>query len=218
VSFLYQAVTTIALVLFLGACASTSYGTFEESGVPSPSSGRRVTYEVNDAYYRETFSCVAITSSGNPTLGTITSDIEAGVARYARAYFDSVIGPVETRELERGLGVMLDNPDDLRWFADNQECELLIVWRLITFSSTYMLVWSEQQVGLYLELVRARDSHILWRAHHVARRSDGALPLSVLGAPVAAFQAGRFLGDPDVVASIIDDALRRTFLTLPVIR
>jgi hypothetical protein len=215
--FLHPVVTTIAFALFLGACASTSYGTFDESGSAPVTSERRVTYEVNDAYYREQFRCVAITSSANPRLGSIASDIEGGIARYARTYFDSVIGADETRRLERGLGVMLDNPDDRRWFANYQECESLIVWRLVTFSSTYVVVWSEQQVGLDLELVRARDGLILWRALHVARRSDGGLPLSVLGAPVAAFQAKRFLEDRDVVPSVIDDVLRRTFLTLPII-
>ncbi len=208
----------VAAALFVGACSSTSYGPFlEDAAAPAPLE-RRVAYELDDAYYSERFSCVAIIAVAGQPFGELALEIETSLARHASTYFGSVIGAAETRRLERSLGLTLDDPGDRRWFARRKKCELLLAWRAVDVSSTNALVWSEQRLGLELELIRARDGKILWHARHVTRRSDGGLPLSLFSAPITAFEAARFSEDTDVVPSMIDDVLRRTFVTLPVLR
>ena len=58
----------------------------------------------------------------------------------------------------------------------------------------------------------------LWKASHVARRSDGSLPLTPISAPIAIYEAGRFSNDQDILPSMIDDTLRRLVISLPDIR
>ena len=55
------------------------------------------------------------------------------------------------------------------------------------------------------------------QAAHTAQRSDGGVPLSLIGAPVSAFRAARFNQDSDVLPSMVDDALRRIFASLPAV-
>ncbi|MEQ8249192.1 MAG: hypothetical protein RID42_16045 [Alphaproteobacteria bacterium] len=57
---------------------------------------------------------------------------------------------------------------------------------------------------------------LLWRAHHIAVRSDGEFPLGVIAAPIADHRAAALAYDPDVLPSLAQDAVRRIFAGLPV--
>ena len=67
-------------------------------------------------------------------------------------------------------------------------------------------------------MARVADDAVLWKARHVANRSDGGLPFSIIGVAVAGFEAARFRADEDVPDSLIDDAVRRMMVTLPDVR
>ena len=70
-------------------------------------------------------------------------------------------------------------------------------------------------MGLELTLKRIGKKDILWQARHTASRGDGGLPLSPIGLVLDTFRAGRFMGDRDMLASMIHDVVRRLFITLP---
>lgn len=64
-------------------------------------------------------------------------------------------------------------------------------------------------------MVRVSDGHMLWRARHVASRSEGGLPLSPVSLVVETFASTQFSSDREVAASVVDDALRRVVATIP---
>ena len=78
-----------------------------------------------------------------------------------------------------------------------------------------MLVWSELRLGLEARLFRQRDGVELWKARHVARRSDGGLSFSPFGLVVNAYDANSFSSDGDIVVSVSEDLVRRIIASLP---
>ena len=64
-------------------------------------------------------------------------------------------------------------------------------------------------------MLRATDGHVLWRARHIANRSDGGIPLSPIGIAVDAFSSAQFSSDREIAESVVDDAVRRLVRSLP---
>ena len=67
-------------------------------------------------------------------------------------------------------------------------------------------------------MTRVLDDVVIWKARHVANRSDGGVPFSLIGIAVAGLKATRLQADHDVPDSLIDDAIRRMMVTLPDVR
>ena len=51
-----------------------------------------------------------------------------------------------------------------------------------------------------------------------ARRGDGGMPISIMGAGSGVFAAGKLAGDTDALPSMIDDSVRRMMVSLPDMR
>ena len=117
----------------------------------------------------------------------------------------------------RNLALDLNHSGDRKRFAELKKCDAFLRWRMVVSSNDYFLVWSRRDFGLDVEMFR-ETGQTLWKASHVARRSDGNLPLSFLSAPIAMYEAGRFNADQDILSSMIDDTLRRLVASLPDIR
>lgn len=141
--------------------------------------------------------------------------IERALARHLRDAIPRVIASIERRERVRNLAVDLSDKRDRRSFARATSCDSHLVWRVLDTDSHYVLFWSQRTMGLEVKLVRTDDDLTLWKARHIASRSNGGLPLSLLSAPMSAYQATSLAGDADVVPSMVEDVVRRLFTTLP---
>jgi hypothetical protein len=64
-------------------------------------------------------------------------------------------------------------------------------------------------------MLRAADGHVLWKARHIADRSDGGLSLSPIGIAVDTYSSTQFLSDREISDSVVDDAVRRIVRSLP---
>jgi hypothetical protein len=177
--------------------------------------GRHVFFRLDRAFYRDPPSCVVVLPAGNGERATIP--VERAVARHLRDKFPRVVGPLGRDRASRRLALDLSHAGDRRRFARLEGCDVFVRWRAVAEQSDYLLVWSKRDFGLELEMFREPD-RTLWQASHVARRSDGGVPLSPLSAPMAMFEAARFRADQDILPSMIDDTLRRMVASLPDVR
>ena len=82
----------------------------------------------------------------------------------------------------------------------------------------YIVLWARRGLTIGLTLRRIADGTVLWQARHSAGRGDGGLPISIIDLPFSAVRAGMVTKDPEMFASIADDAVRRMIKTLPDIR
>ena len=129
-----------------------------------------------------------------------------------------MIGPTERRQLERELAFDLNTSADRGHFADTSVCRIFLDWSVLAATTDYAVVFSQRHFGIEVALSQSDGGTVLWQAAHVARRAEGGLPLSLVSVPLAAFAAIRFNHDDDIVASMVDDVVRRLFVTLPDLR
>ncbi|CCQ75287.1 hypothetical protein [Magnetospira sp. QH-2] len=207
----------LMLVILLAGCMQTAYRPLTERDDKSAQEplAREVLYHLDRDYYRDPPTCVFVL----PTLGlehpALARRIADSLAQHLSGRVERVVSPLTRQRIERKRGIDLENSGDRRRFALEQRCPFQARAVLGHAEDAYMLVWSERQVGLRLELARAFDDKILWRAAHTARRGDGGLPLSPLSVVASAATAGAFHADGEIMDSLIDDALRRMLRTLP---
>lgn len=208
----------VAGCVTLGACAQTNYvPDDQQSGSGSPAA-RRVSYHVGEEFYIDPPDCAVVLPSEDREHSSLGESTGRAIARYLTGKIPRVIGPLERRRAERRMAFALDHPGDRRRFANETRCRAFVRWKMFDVGNDYLIVWSRQHFGLEVEMFREADGAVLWKASHVASRSDGGLPLSPLSAPVAAFEATQFSQDADVMPSLVDDAVRRIFVTLPDVR
>jgi hypothetical protein len=174
-------------------------------------------FQATDALYAESIPCVVIL---DPIAADGLGDAELGeaVARQVSTRFDRVIRPVERRRLEQSRSLDPGHPEDLRRLAEAVGCGYAMSIVESPPGSVYALFWTRQTIGLTLTLRRVSDREVLWQASSEAARSDGGLPLSPLSALINAAEAGSMAADPELRASLTDDALRRIVGTLPEFR
>ncbi len=213
----------LACAVALASCR-TEYRAYGERPVTSDDvpiealDGRRVFFRVERAFYRDPPECVVVLpASDGRAAATATARIESAVARHLRDKVPRVIGPLRRDRAVRRLALDLNHVGDRRRFAQIERCDAFLRWRAIGSSSDNFLVWSHRDFGLDVEMFREPD-RTLWKASHVARRSDGGLPLTPISAPIAIYEAGRFSNDRDILPSMIDDTLRRLVTSLPDVR
>jgi hypothetical protein len=213
----------VAGAIALASCR-TEYRSYGERPVTSDTApiaaldDRRVFYRVARAFYRDPPECVVVLPApDNRARPAAALRIERAVARHLRDKVPRVIGPLGRDRAVRRLALDLNHAGDRRRFAQIERCDVFVRWRAIGSSNENFLVWSHRDFGLDVEMFRAPD-RTLWKASHVARRSDGGVPLSPLSAPIAIFEAARFSNDKDILPSMIDDTLRRLVASLPDVR
>jgi hypothetical protein len=215
----FHTVPVLLAGLMLVACTETRYTGYDPDQRVDPLLARQIAYEVDPDLYRHAPDCVAVlatraesTPDAPPT--ALAEEVERALGRHLTTKVGRVIGPFDRRRIERSRALDLDHAQDRDRFARMESCPLFLRAVLISADDDYFLIWSQRRLGL--ELVLYENEEVpLWQATHTARRSDGNLPLSLLSIPLAAIEAASFRGDDDQLPSMIDDAVRRMFVTLP---
>ncbi len=207
-------VLLLSVCAAVSACTATTYAPY---GAPAAGemTERRVSYDLDGAYFDDPPECVTVLGPSQAVPTSVSEVIEGALARQLFAKVPRVIGRAERRRVVRDHALLLEDPGDRIEFVRQTSCRTFAEWTLLEATSTFAVVWSQQRLGLEVRLVRAGEERPLWQAAHTASRSDGGVPLSLIGAPVSAFRATRFNQDSDVLPSMVDDALRRIFASLP---
>ena len=219
----FVTLSVLACAVALAACR-TEYHSYGERPVASEDApvgelnGRTVFFRVERVFYNNPPECVVVLPAPDGGMAAAEiAHIERAVARHLRDKVPRVIGSLQRDQAVRRLAFDLNHAGDRRRFGQIENCDVFLRWRAIGSSSAYFLVWSGRDFGLDVELFR-EPGQTLWKASHVAHRSDGNLPLSPLSAPLAIFEAGRFSKDQDILPSMIDDIMRRLVVSLPDVR
>jgi hypothetical protein len=209
----------VAILALLAGCVRTSYRA--SSAAAGAAAGqetslqRQVDYHLDRGLYRDPPGCVFLAPPPAKTAAGFADLVERAVARQLGERFRRTISPQERRRRERRDALDLNHAGDRAAFARRTRCPAYVRWRTVAASSDFALVLAQRRVGFEVELRQSRDDKLLWQAAHVASRWDGGLPMSPLSLPFAAFRAATLSQDPDVLHSMVDDALRRLFATLP---
>ncbi len=205
----------IVWAVIVSGCARTEYKPYEESVKAPVDLFRTVNFYVNPALKESPPRCVLVLSSqgvGNPAF---SSRIERALARHLSDNFPRVISGSARDTAAKKHAFDMEIPEDRRDFARAINCDTVFEYKIFRPKHTNMLFWSEISIGLEARLVRQRDGLELWKARHVARRSDGGVSFSPLGLAVNAYDANTLSSDGDAVESISEDLVRRIISSIP---
>jgi hypothetical protein len=203
--------------LGLAACAQVQYRADDtrKPGAALPFD-RTVHFQVTRAFYESPPRCAFILPSQGKAANTRPARIiEEAAARQLSFRIQRVIGPNHRDRLTRELAIDPTTPKGRTRFARAADCHTAVEIVTKGLETTFVIVWAQAKLHMAMRLVRARDGKELWRAAHVASRSEGTIPLSLMSLPIGAFSAGRFNGDKDVFPSMADDVARRIVASLP---
>jgi len=210
-------VVILLVPAFGGGCLQTTYNSGAQKAESDSFLERRVDYRLADAFYTDTPACAAIvTKTAAPR--AISRLVEDAVERHLAIRLPRVIGGARLRRMEARLGLDIMAVSDRRVFAREARCGALVEIHLSQVQDDYMVLWARRGLTVSLTMRRIADGEILWQARHAAGRSDGGLPISIIDLPISAARAGLMTKDPEMFASIADDAVRRMLKTLPDIR
>jgi hypothetical protein len=212
--------TVTAALIFLSNCQSMSYVDYNSApDVPASSLSRSVAYEVTPAFELSPPDCVVVLPlDGKGISPERGRDVERALARHLFEKVDRVVGPVERENVSKLQGVNARSSDGVEFLLRHFRCDYIIRSTPIGDNGVYALVWAQARVGMQVQLEHGRRGTVLWRARHVATRSDGGFPLSPLGIAVNAFWATRFQSDQEEFKTLTDDVTRRIMRTFPNVR
>ena len=209
------------LPIFASGCLQTTYRPYSHSDMQKHDSGsileRRVDYRLTDAFYTTAPSCAAILINGS-THRAVGGLVEEAVERHLATRLPRVIGGARLRRLGATLGIDMKAASDRRVFARQARCDVLVEIDLTQVQDDYMVLWAQRGLTISLTMRQITNGKILWQARHEASRADGGLPISIIDLPVSVVRASIVSKDPEMFASIADDAVRRMLKTLPDIR
>lgn len=214
----------LGLSLSLSACLTSGqidYQPFEAS----PNSEKNmnpieevVWYEVKDGYYRLAPNCVVILPIYLSERDAHNNQaVEESLARNISVNFSKIIQTTELRRIAKANGYDLQNPSHVQSIAKLSQCQTILNAQAWGGEDIDIGFWTQKRVGLELNL-QDDKGNILWQARHVATRSDGAMPISPLGAIAGLAIAANFRNNQEAEYSLIDDAIRRMVKTLPNLR
>jgi hypothetical protein len=204
--------------LTLSACLQTRYQDIRSQDQEFSALERRVFYRLDRVFLRRAPGCAVIVTASGKIPKSIKRPVERAVERHLALRLDRVIGARRARTLERRLALDLTGPSGRRELSRLMRCGTVMEIRFHAIADDYYLFWAERGIELTLALIDAKDGRTLWTARHRAQRADGGLPISFLALPFSMARAARVKSDPELYASIADDAARRLLATLPDIR
>jgi hypothetical protein len=214
---LLKTVAVLAIGFVVAACARTNYVGYDKEtasvpGVPL----RTVAVQVDDAYFSDFPDCTIImptrTAAG---LENFKPLVEEALGYHMTKKVSRVVGRAERDLRARQAALEVGRMEDRKGPAEATGCKTLLYSRVVGPGRTYLVVWSQVQIGLEVVMLRAADGHVLWKARHIADRSDGGLPLSPIGIAVDTFTSAQFSSDREISESVVDDAVRRLVRSLP---
>lgn len=205
-----------ALAAMAGCSGPTRYTGYEGAAEQSNGFGRTVEFEVTGAFYQDPPACaVVMPFAGNGPNDPRAVIVEESLARQLSTRLAGVVGPRMRERWVRDLAVDLDNARDRKALARASGCRFFLESAPWGEGAVFALFWTQERVGVEVRLLRADDGALLWKARHVATRSEGGVPLSPLSAVYNILSVGDFKADGDVPVSLVDDATRRIAQTLP---
>ncbi len=207
-------ILSVMLVAVLSGCLHTAYrkeGPAMETEAPLE---RQVVYGIDRNFHLSAPDCTALRTR-TPVPARLRHMVEQSVERHLATRFERVIGAARLRRAEARLGIDMNVPSDRRVFARQTRCRALVEIALHEISEDYLVLWSQRGISMTLTMTRLTDDKLLWNARHRASRGDGGLPFTLLSLPFSAARAARFKSDPEMFASMADDAVRRMMRTLP---
>ena len=208
------------LLLFLGStgCITTTYSGFEG---PSSNPGlfeRRVTYRISPSFYTYPPSCIIIFINPNGYPRSINRGVERAFERHLGEKFKRVIGRTAARRVARKLSIDFNNKSDRDLLSRRLQCHTHAKIEIEDLADTFLLVWAKRSIKLSLRLIQTRTVKTLFKARHIAQRSNGGLPLTPVGAPLSIAKAASVRVDVEAFYSLADDAARRMLAPLPDLR
>jgi len=214
---LKSTIAVLAIGFVVTACARTSYVGYDKEtasvpGVPL----RTVAVQIDDAYFSDFPNCTIIMPTRTAaSLEYFKPLVEEALGHHMTKKVSRVIGGTERDLRARRATLEVGRTEDRRGLAEATGCKTLLYSRVVGPGHTYLVVWSQVQIGLEVVMLRAADGHVLWKARHIADRSDGGLSLSPIGLAIDTYASTQFSSDRDVAASVVDDAVRRLVRSLP---
>lgn len=204
--------------MVLGACSQTTYVPVSTGTMKANLYERKVEYRKANAMYAALPECAVVWPVGAALRTQQAHLIEESVARHLSGKVQRVIGPHQRTRIELASGYDLGDTQDRKRFAQSQRCDYGLDIVTAKVGTDYLMVWSQNQVGLDLSLTNTRTEEELWRARHIGRRGHGGLPITPVSFGVNMFEAGSSSIDEDQLPSVVDDTLRRMFATFPDLR
>jgi hypothetical protein len=177
---------------------------------------RDVEVETRAAYYDSAPACAFVRL---PRGAFGSTAWQRQVAGALAAHFGPRLGRVvpahQVRAAARSLALDPARPGHRARLARQLACPAVLQAKPFGGGDLHAGVWTQARVGLAVELRRAGDDALLWRARHVATRSAGGLPLSPLAAAGEVLTTAAFHADPELPPSLLHDATRRLAAALP---
>ncbi len=199
----------------LPGCSYTEHKPFNEAESTSSNFSRIVHSNLNPEFEKAPPKCVVVFQPYSVGNSDFAKRIENVLIRHLSGKFLRVIGGPERDLKAIRHGFDLTFPADRINLSEVLECGAFLEFQLLRPKHSYFVVWSELKIGLEARLFRQSDGVELWRARHIARRSEGGVSISPVGLAVNAYQANRFSSDDDVIGSVSDDLVRRLMASLP---
>ncbi len=212
---------SLAMAIFFsiatGACTDTQYTRISDATDDPSALVKQVAYQIDPEFYAEFPECVLVLppSPSSGISAELSSMVEAAISRHLMQKFNRVISGAERRIADERWGI---SPRDLSYakrLLRRFDCDTFLTTKVLNPRLDYLLVWSQIGIGLEMTLSRASDQKDVWRARHLARRSEGGISLSPIGAIADTVFSTRFASDRDEVEGVIDDAVRRMLVPLP---
>jgi hypothetical protein len=205
----------IVILLSSAACTRTQYVAIGNENVSPISPFRQVGFKTASSLANNFPECTIIlkteTGSGLQKLGPI---VEEALSRHLSRKLGRVVDAADRVVFAQRAALDLVHESDLRALAQLTNCPTYLRSRVVGSGKTNLLIWSQIQVGIEVAMVRAVDGVVLWRARHMAQRSDGGVPLTPFGAIVDAYTSIKFSSDREITESMIDDTIRRIIRSL----
>ena len=209
----------VILALLLTGCAKTKYVSYSEGNGDISPFARTVAFEIDRQLYVELPNCVVVMPPvAVEGLNSYPDKVESALSHHLTKKISRIISPTERDLAINQMSVDLSKEADRNQFFRGVDCDTYLAASIIGPGRNYLIVWSQVQIGVDAKLVRAHDGVVLWQARHIAKRSDGGLPLSPVGAVLDAFWSTNFSADKEVDDSVVDDAVRRLVASLPDLR
>lgn len=202
-------------IIFLVGCARTEYNSYAGSKDNSVSLSRSVKVYLNPTFKEDPPQCVLVFQPRIKANPEFLKRIEKALVRHLSEKFNQVISGKSRDSKAAKFAFDLAIPSDRYDFAKQVNCGSVFEFQINQPKHHYAFVWSEIRIGLQARLIRQRDGLELWKARHVARRSDGGVSLSPIELAVNAYYANAFSLDEDVIESVIEDLARRLLRSIP---
>ena len=209
----------LASAIILSSCTETQYVEFDSANATNHYPYRTVAYQIEREFYNHFPNCVLILPASPADISQgLSNIIETALARHLERKFNRVIDGMEREVVAAAINFDLgiDQPKGL--LAKKLGCDAYLETEILKPHINYLLVWSQIGLGLNIQLSSTSTGNVIWQARHEARRSEGGLSLSPLGALLDSAFSTRFAADREAAEGIVDDAIRRMIVPLPNLR